>query len=111
MNETYILSCFADDPDMQEILVDFCNRLPDTVRRLQQAFEMRDMTSVQRISHQMKGAGGGYGFESLSIIGAQLEAEAKHLQWSPALSELADEFIRQCQLARPNLPAGTTSST
>jgi HPt (histidine-containing phosphotransfer) domain-containing protein len=106
MSSPLLYSEFADDPDMQEILGEFCNRLPDTICRLQQAFELRDMTAIQRIAHQMKGAGAGYGFESLSKIGAELESVAKFGEWSPTLHERADEFIRQCRLARPTSPVG-----
>lgn len=105
MNAAVILSDFADDPQMHEILEEFCGRLPDTVCRLQQAFELKDITAVQRIAHQMKGAGGGYGFTTLSEIGAQLEAEARMGMWTPALFELADRFIQLCLAARPSVSA------
>ncbi|MBY0588887.1 Hpt domain-containing protein [bacterium] len=99
-----IVSEFHDDPEMLDILGDFCGRLPDTICRLQQAFELHDMVAVQRIAHQMKGAGAGYGFRPLSEIGAELEALARKAEWSPALHSTADEFIRRCLIARANRP-------
>ncbi len=109
MSSSFLYSEFADDPDIQEILVEFCQRLPDTICRLQQAFELRDLAAIQRIAHQMKGAGAGYGFESLSEIGAELESVAKIGEWSPRLHERADEFIRLCRLARPTAAAEVSS--
>jgi len=47
-------SDFHDDPDMKDIVRAFLEEIP-------------------RVVHQMKGAGGGYGFQEISNAAAQLE--------------------------------------
>lgn len=44
---------------------------------LEQAVASRDAETLRRIGHGLKGVGGGYGFDELTRIGAQIEGCAK----------------------------------
>lgn len=101
MNESPLISEYADDPDMAEIVEDFTRGLGDTISRLRGAVEQRDLTLIRRIGHQMKGAGGGYGFPSLSIVGADLE-EAVNINndLGDEILVAVDAFISTCERAR-----------
>jgi signal transduction histidine kinase/DNA-binding NarL/FixJ family response regulator len=69
-----IRSEFADDPDMAELVTDFVGTLPTRMAELSRQLEQADFNSVQRALHQLKGAGGGYGFNGItdSAAGAEL---------------------------------------
>ena len=69
-----IPSEYADDEDMRELLVEFSAGLTETCQRLQSCVESGDWTAVRRIGHQLKGAGGGYGYPILTQAGARLES-------------------------------------
>jgi len=65
---------FAGDPDMQEILVLFVQEMPERVTQMQEAWDQGHFDAVKRLAHQLKGAGGGYGFPSLGVEAAKLES-------------------------------------
>lgn len=62
------------------------------------ALQAGDFRTVQSLGHSMKGAGGGYGFERITEIGAELEAAgiagdaASALQWNEELSRYLEEI-------------------
>jgi HPt (histidine-containing phosphotransfer) domain-containing protein len=72
-----IRSSFADDGDFVELLRQFAETIPEkrqTVRELQQNGTIDELRVW---AHQLKGAGGGYGFEALSEAAAELETSCK----------------------------------
>ena len=65
------------DPDVQELIPQFLkNRLQD-IRQMIEALETKDYETIRRLGHSMKGAGEGYGFNQITVIGAGLEESAK----------------------------------
>lgn len=65
------------DADLEDLVPGFLeNRSGDCVK-LAAALADNDMQSIQSIGHNLKGLGGGYGFEKISEIGAALETAAK----------------------------------
>jgi HPt (histidine-containing phosphotransfer) domain-containing protein len=46
------------------------------VARMRDALSAGDLGRVQIIGHQMKGSGGGYGFDNLSALGSEIEQAA-----------------------------------
>lgn len=73
-----ILSEFADDPDMIELVEDFVESMPERIESLRTAFESGSVEEVRRIAHQLKGASGGYGFGSVGSAAGELEAAVNH---------------------------------
>lgn len=65
------------DQDLKELIPGFLARRHDDVRKLREALDSRDVDGVRVTGHSMKGTGGGYGFDGLSEIGAQIEIAAK----------------------------------
>ena len=53
------------------------NRQRDVVR-IEKHLAEHDFARVREIGHDMKGVGGGYGFERISQLGAAIEAAAKN---------------------------------
>jgi len=64
------------DADLRDLIPRFLlNQESDRIR-LRRAFEAGEYETVRKIGHNMKGAGGGYGFDELTAIGADIEAAA-----------------------------------
>ena len=78
-NETLtpVYSDFSDDPDYSELLRFFVDALPERIARLQKLQQSREFEPLQELAHQLKGAGGGYGFSGLSEAARELESACK----------------------------------
>jgi HPt (histidine-containing phosphotransfer) domain-containing protein len=64
------------DQGLEEIVPGFLENRRRDVQVLETALQERDMAQIQIIGHRMKGDGGGYGFDAISVIGAGLEHAA-----------------------------------
>lgn len=71
-----IRSSFADEPEMADLIALFVDDVPEKIARLQQAIEAEDIQAVRTFAHQLKGAAGGYGFETLTPVALELEQTA-----------------------------------
>lgn len=77
------------DPDLAELIPGFLeNRARDLVK-LREALGQGDLPAIQSIGHSLKGVGGGYGFQRLSDLGAEMEKAAKAGDTAP-LAGLVD---------------------
>lgn len=95
-----LLSEFADDPEMAVLVEEFLSGLAATCEGLRQSLSSADLPSIRRIGHQMKGAGGGYGFPSLTAAGAALqEAVESDAAVSENVRERAGQFLELCARA------------
>jgi HPt (histidine-containing phosphotransfer) domain-containing protein len=61
------------DPDIADLIPGFLENRRRDVSSLRQALANSDFQAVSFIGHTMKGAGAGYGFATISEIGAALE--------------------------------------
>ncbi|HYO10215.1 MAG TPA: CHASE3 domain-containing protein [Tepidisphaeraceae bacterium] len=66
-------STFADEPEMQQVLREYVAGLPRQVAQVAALLDRRDMDALRRAAHQIKGAGGGYGFMPLTDAAAKVE--------------------------------------
>ena len=82
-----ITSSFSHDADMVELIEMFVDELPDRVAALNDAFESESWDTLKTLSHQLKGAAPGYGFEPVGTAAAEVE---RLLKSSPAADELND---------------------
>lgn len=72
-----VYSSFSDDPDFAELIEFFVDAIPERTELLRQSHQEQDADQMKTIAHQLKGAGGGYGFEELSVHAARLEQACK----------------------------------
>tara|TARA_R110002072_G_scaffold238769_2_gene396333 strand:- start:241714 stop:244857 length:3144 start_codon:yes stop_codon:yes gene_type:complete len=90
-----LISDFADDPDMLEIIEMFVDGLSERIDSILTAFDDRNFTTVSGIAHQLKGAAGGYGYPTLSELAFDVEQLAKQnaedVQIEKALTLLVDQ--------------------
>jgi HPt (histidine-containing phosphotransfer) domain-containing protein len=85
------------DPDLEELIPGFLGNRSKDLEALRAAISKSDFKSVQSVGHGLKGVGGGYGFDRLSELGAEIETAVKSnaLDTLPGLiDELADYLDR-----------------
>lgn len=70
-------STFAHDADMEEPIQEFVSRLPRRVASLNSHMNQCDLPRLREELHQIKGAGGGYGFNPISRLAADAERSVK----------------------------------
>ena len=68
-----ILSEFADDPDMCDLVTEYVGKMPRRIDQMADAFENNQREQLIRLAHQLKGSGGGYGFPILTDTAGRLE--------------------------------------
>ena len=65
------------DPDFAEFIPEFFEDIRHDLRTLGDALEAENFEMICRLSHGLKGAGGGYGFNTISEMARDIEAAAK----------------------------------
>lgn len=76
-NTGEIVSQFLGDKDMTAVISDFVTGLPAQVAKLHGLVESNNLAELRRAVHQLKGAGGGYGFPQITQFALQAENELK----------------------------------
>ena len=64
------------DPGLEEIVPGFLENRRRDVQTLETALQENNLAQIHTIGHRMKGDGGGYGFDAISMMGAALEQAA-----------------------------------
>jgi HPt (histidine-containing phosphotransfer) domain-containing protein len=64
------------DEDLQDLIPGYLENRKRDVARLTSALDNADFQTIRTIGHQMKGSGGGYGFDRITEIGRALEEAA-----------------------------------
>ncbi len=106
-----IVSQFINDPDMANILETFIGRLASHVEAMHHAHADGQHRELQRLAHQLKGAGGSYGYPSLTEAARVLEDAAQ--EQDRAAEDAALETLAAVSLAIQEgydtpVPAGRT---
>lgn len=92
-----IFSTFSDDPDMAELVEEFVGNLQHRIQAIEQAVAANNPGELVRLSHQLKGASGGFGFDAIGAMAATLEQSAKA---ADCVSEVAAEVADLISLCR-----------
>lgn len=100
-----LVSEFAGDPDMADLVGLFLEDLPERIDAIRAALRSGDADELQRRVHQLKGAGGGYGFPSISRSAAEVEAPLRAGERD--LSVIASKVEALTALCERALPAGS----
>ncbi|MCC6437748.1 MAG: response regulator [Acidimicrobiales bacterium] len=95
-----LASTYSGDPDMEPLIRDFVDELPVRLEEMEQALDRGDRDRIRRVAHQLRGAGGAYGFASVTDCGKTLEEAAGRADdLGPPLEALA-ALVRRITLAR-----------
>jgi signal transduction histidine kinase/DNA-binding response OmpR family regulator len=81
-------SLFGSDAKANKLLEKFVGRLPERVASLLALMQEQDLTGLRQALHQIKGAGGGYGFPLISELAGKAE---KRLKDDDAFSDIQIE--------------------
>jgi signal transduction histidine kinase/DNA-binding response OmpR family regulator len=71
-----LVSELADDPDMADLIDAFLISLAQRGLALQAALQVGDLARVADLAHQLKGAGGGYGYPAITDAASAVEEAA-----------------------------------
>jgi histidine phosphotransfer protein HptB len=99
MSDEPLRSRYADDPEMQELLDEFTAGLEETSRRLEQAVGAQDQETLLRLSHQLKGTGGGYGYPAISEAAAEVVRSLDPLGTAAAQRDATARLIQTLRQA------------
>jgi HPt (histidine-containing phosphotransfer) domain-containing protein len=100
-----IRSIYEDDADMVEIVREFAADLPCRAELLEEQLQSGDLEGLQTTAHQLKGAGGGYGFDPISEVAGRLEQVLHDGQPEGVVKEHCAEL---CETLRAvQVPEGT----
>jgi CheY-like chemotaxis protein/HPt (histidine-containing phosphotransfer) domain-containing protein len=72
-----IASTMSDHPGMKPIIIEYVQGLSNEVVKMQKMMEQKDLQSLKRVVHQLRGSGGGYGFDAISTAAAAAEESIK----------------------------------
>ncbi|QDV50109.1 Hpt domain protein [Gimesia fumaroli] len=89
LDNSPVRSSFCDDEDFLELIEMFVDGIEEKKAILREA-SADQVEELKVLSHQMKGASAGYGFEALSQLAADLETACK--------AEDRDEIERQKEI-------------
>ncbi|MFI5314875.1 MAG: Hpt domain-containing protein [Myxococcota bacterium] len=92
-----IRSVYENDPDMLEIVREFAAELPARVAKLEAHLSAGELRELQTLAHQLKGAGGGYGFPLITELAASLESALKQGADAPVVKDRATAL---CEMLR-----------
>ena len=65
------------DPELADIIPEYIERRKLDIAAVKAMLDKDDFMSIRTIGHQMKGSGGGYGFDDISEIGLELQTAAE----------------------------------
>ena len=68
-----IASTMSDYPGMKKIIAEYVESLPGEIRKMQDMLNRGDMPPLRRVVHQLRGTGGGYGFDLISDLAGNVE--------------------------------------
>jgi HPt (histidine-containing phosphotransfer) domain-containing protein len=95
-----IASDYANDPDMREVIDEFVARLPLQVAGIKRMLDEKNLDELRRAVHQMKGAGGGYGFAQITTYAAKAEQKVKDGAPLEAIAGQVEELVQLVRRVR-----------
>ena len=63
--------------ELEDIVPGYLERLSGTIAKMESLVAAGNLPEVQKLSHNLKGSGGGYGFARISELGATIENASK----------------------------------
>ena len=88
------------DPEIQELIPKFLERMDEKTKLLKAASEHADFETIAGLAHRIKGSARGYGFDLLTQYAAKLEESAEKKQSIEAknlIREIAD-FLNRVEI-------------
>ena len=103
---SFLYSSLADDPDLGELVEMYVDEMPERIQSLQSVLAAEDWNELSRAAHQIKGAGGSYGFDQLTPLAFALEQATREPNSPAAIRAACDALVDACGRTRAGLPTG-----
>ena len=102
MTAPIISSLLAEEPDLADLVMQFIDGLPASIRQINAAAIAQDWVLLKKNIHDLKGMGGNFGFADLTRIAKQVEAEIASQQYQniSALLQELDTILERILLGR-----------
>ena len=90
-----IVSTYINEEGMAEIINIFLDGIPKTITTLEASYASANRADFCKLIHQLKGAGGGYGFAEITTmaIGIETKLRVPQKEWKEDIQKKMDEFI------------------
>jgi HPt (histidine-containing phosphotransfer) domain-containing protein len=98
-NQSPLVSEFAGDPDMAELVEDYVMHLPERAAAISAACASEKLDDLRTLAHQVKGSAGGYGFTPITEQAAQVEALLHSNAELEEIRKQVDALIDLCNRA------------
>jgi HPt (histidine-containing phosphotransfer) domain-containing protein len=95
--EEPIVSAFASDPVLRELVEMYVSEMPGRIADLERAFAAGDRERLRITAHQIKGAAGSYGFDCLTQSAAALESVMRADRPPEELRRSLEELLTLCR--------------
>jgi signal transduction histidine kinase/DNA-binding NarL/FixJ family response regulator len=95
-----LISEFANDAEMVEIIGIFVGGMPARAAMLREASVLGDRGMLERLAHQLRGAAGGYGFGAISAEATRLELASKSGEDRVMLERHVAALVELCNRAQ-----------
>jgi HPt (histidine-containing phosphotransfer) domain-containing protein len=105
-SDSVLYSELQDDPDLLPLIEHFVCRLIDKSDRMLELLKSRRFDEIAQLAHQLKGAGGGYGYPTLSEAARSVELAAKNDPEVEPVKQLILDLSELCHQATRGLRAG-----
>jgi CheY-like chemotaxis protein len=89
-----IRSTYAEMTKMKKILNEFITDLPARVGDMQSQLSQQNLDQVKRTAHQLRGAGGGYGFAEMTELATHVEQAVKDEQSLENITSQVDQLVQ-----------------
>jgi CheY-like chemotaxis protein len=88
------------DEDLKDLIPHYLDKRKQDIEKIKAGLETSDFEELRSIGHKVKGSGGGYGFDGLSEIGADLEMAARGDDVSGIKSQLAklEDYLERVEI-------------
>jgi len=95
-----LISELTNDADFLDLIEEFVGELPARIQAVEQACAERDLDTLARLAHRLKGAAGGYGFPTITETAGELETAARAQEELEGIQEKVRVVADLCQRAR-----------
>ncbi len=99
-----IYSSLGADPDLADIVEMFVDEMPGRVQEFSSRADSGDWDSLKTLAHQLKGAAGSYGFDTVTPFAAELENALKTGQSEAIIREYLVSLLDICSRLRVGAP-------
>jgi signal transduction histidine kinase/DNA-binding response OmpR family regulator len=105
-----VVGMLEGDEQLAALVERFVERLAARVAAMERGLAERDLATIAKLAHQLKGTSGGYGFHAISEAAGRLELSARAGDVDAVRGQLA-EVAALCARARTAAPASAARDT